>query len=48
MLKKDGGSDVEFAEQLEELNEELEALNLQARELEERIAENVAGLLEKN
>ncbi len=30
-----------FAERLEELNEELEVLNAEARELEERIAENV-------
>jgi type I restriction enzyme M protein len=36
----------DFAERLEELNEELATLNLQARELEERIAENVAALLE--
>jgi type I restriction enzyme M protein len=36
---------VDFAEQLEELNEELEVLNAEARELEERIAENVASLL---
>lgn len=35
----------EFAERLEELNEELEVLNAEARELEGRIAENVAGLL---
>jgi type I restriction enzyme M protein len=35
-----------FAERLEELNEELETLNGEARELEERIAENVAKLLE--
>jgi type I restriction enzyme M protein len=35
-----------FAERLEELNEELETLNAEARELEERIAENVAKLLE--
>ena len=40
-------SDVEFAVQLEELNEELEALNVQAHELEERIAENVENLLGK-
>jgi len=40
-------SDVEFAVQLEELNEELEALNVQAHELEERIAENVSQLLDK-
>jgi type I restriction enzyme M protein len=31
---------------LEELNEELEILNVEARELEERIAENVVMLLE--
>jgi len=36
----------EFAERLEEMNEELETLNVEARELEERIAENVANLLE--
>jgi len=35
----------DFKERLEELNEELEALNGEARELEERIAENVAMLL---
>ena len=38
--------DFEFAERLEELNEELETLNAEARELEERIAENVAQMLE--
>lgn len=38
--------DFEFAERLEELNEELETLNAQARELEERVAENVGSLLE--
>jgi type I restriction enzyme M protein len=37
--------DFEFAERMEELNEELETLNAEARELEERIAENVAVLL---
>lgn len=36
-----------FAEKLEELNEELEVLNSEARELEERIAANVAKLLEE-
>ena len=46
VTEKDNGSDVEFAVQLEELNEELEALNVQAHELEERIAENVEKLLE--
>lgn len=35
-----------FAERLEELNEELETLNAEARELEERISANVAQLLE--
>ena len=38
--------DFEFAERLEEMNEELETLNAEARELEERIAENVAVILE--
>jgi type I restriction enzyme M protein len=38
--------DFDFAERLEELNEELEVLNAEARELEGRIAENVAKLLE--
>jgi type I restriction enzyme M protein len=45
VAEKHGISDVEFAVQLEELNEELEALNLQAHELEERIAENVEKIL---
>ncbi|MHB9106108.1 MAG: type I restriction-modification system subunit M [Armatimonadota bacterium] len=36
----------DFKERLEELNEELEALNAEARVLEGRIAENVAKLLE--
>jgi type I restriction enzyme M protein len=39
--------DFVFAERLEELNEELEILNAEARELEERIAENVARLLDQ-
>lgn len=38
--------DFNFAERLEELNEELEALNAEARELEERIASNVVSVLE--
>jgi type I restriction enzyme M protein len=38
--------DFDFKERLEELNEELETLNGEARELEERIAENVGRLLE--
>ena len=36
----------EFYERLEELNEELEQLNVKAREIEERIAENISTLLE--
>ncbi|MGB5079424.1 MAG: class I SAM-dependent DNA methyltransferase [Burkholderiales bacterium] len=39
-------SDEDFKEQLETLNEELEALNAQARELEQTIAGNVAEILE--
>lgn len=39
-------SDEDFKEQLEALNEELEVLNAQARELEQVIAANVAGILE--
>ena len=35
-----------FVERLEELSEELEALNAEARELENRIASNIASLLE--
>jgi type I restriction enzyme M protein len=38
--------DFEFAARLEELNEELETLNIEARELEDRIAENVASIVE--
>ncbi|MBC2698863.1 MAG: SAM-dependent DNA methyltransferase [ANME-2 cluster archaeon] len=38
--------DFNFFERLEELNEELEVLNVEARDLEDRIAENVAQLLE--
>jgi type I restriction enzyme M protein len=38
--------DFVFAERLEELNEELETLNVEAGELEERIAGNVTQLLE--
>lgn len=37
--------DFEFTERLEELNEELEVLNVEAKELEDRIAENVASIL---
>jgi type I restriction enzyme M protein len=38
--------DFDFKERLEEQNEELETLNAEARELEDRIAENVVKLLE--
>lgn len=38
--------DFDFKERLQELNEELELLNAEARELEERISENVIMLLE--
>jgi len=38
-------SDEDFKEQLETLNEELDSLNVQARELEQAIARNVAELL---
>ena len=38
--------DFDFKERLEEMNEELETLNAEARELEDRIAENVTQLLE--
>jgi type I restriction enzyme M protein len=37
--------DFDFTERLEELNEELETLNVEAHELEGRIAENVENLL---
>ena len=39
-------SDEDFKEQLETLNEELEVLNVQARELETTIANNVTEILE--
>jgi type I restriction-modification system DNA methylase subunit len=39
-------SEEDFKEQLEELNEELEILNTQARELEQTVARNVAEILE--
>jgi type I restriction enzyme M protein len=41
-----GADEFIFAERLEELSEELETLNAEARELEARIAENVVKLLE--
>ena len=39
-------SNADFMEQFEELNEELETLNAEARELEERIGGNAAKLIE--
>lgn len=39
--------DFDFKEKLEELNEELEILNTEARELEEQIGENMSRLLEE-
>jgi len=39
--------DVDFYERLEALNEELEKLNAEAKDMEERIAENVAKLFEE-
>ena len=39
-------SDEDFKEQLSTLNEELQTLNTQARELEQTIARNVAEILE--
>lgn len=38
--------DFDFKERLEKLNEELQMLNVEARELEEQIADNVSKLLE--
>jgi len=38
--------DFDFYERLEELNEELEKLNFESRELEERISQNIAKLLQ--
>ena len=38
-------SDEDFKEQLQALNEELQTLNTQARDLEQTIAANVAGIL---
>ena len=40
--------DFDFKERLQELNEELEALNVEARGLEERIGTNIVNLLEPN
>lgn len=37
---------IDFYERLEELNEELEKLNAEAKDMEERIADNMAKLFE--
>ena len=42
-----GEDDFDFTERLEELNEELEALNVEARELEEQVSDNLSVLLGK-
>ena len=43
----DDGEDFDFREKLEKLNEELELLNIESREIEELINENVMKLLEE-
>jgi type I restriction enzyme M protein len=43
-VAEDEAEDFDFKDRLQELNEELEALNTEARALEERIGENVAKL----
>ncbi|HLO17387.1 MAG TPA: class I SAM-dependent DNA methyltransferase [Anaerolineales bacterium] len=40
-------ADIDFAARLEELNEELEILNTEARELEEKVTKNVTKILEQ-
>ena len=46
VAERDDGDDEDFRERLEALQEELERLNAEAHELEERISMNVAALLE--
>jgi type I restriction enzyme M protein len=41
-----GADEFVFADRLMELSEELEVLNTEARDLEERIAENITYLIE--
>ena len=45
-LTESKDEDFDFYGRLEELNEELEVLNVEARGLEDRIADNVEKLLE--
>jgi type I restriction enzyme M protein len=47
-LAERAADEFDFAERLEEMNEELERLNAEARELEERIFENVNALLARS
>ena len=47
-VAEQANDDFDFAERFGELNEELEVLNAEARQLEERIAENVTKILEGN
>jgi type I restriction enzyme M protein len=44
-VRKRPVEEFDFYQRLEEMNEELEKLNAEARELEEQMAENVAGML---
>ena len=44
-VTKKAADDFDFYEKLEELNEELEVLNSEARELEEKISENVSSII---
>ena len=46
-VAEQAADDFEFIERLEELNEELETLNAEARGLEQKIGENVASILNK-
>lgn len=45
-VMEEEGDEFDFRERLEELNEELEVLNVEARELEEQISQNVTKILE--
>ena len=46
-VAEEGGDDGDFAIRLGELNEELEVLNSEARELEELIANNIPKVLDR-
>ncbi|MCA1625864.1 MAG: type I restriction-modification system subunit M [Acidobacteria bacterium] len=47
-ISERAADEFDFLERLEELNEELEVLNAEARELEDKVAANISGLLESN